>query len=406
MSGQLRIVVACAESPGHAFPGIALARALRARGHEVLVQTSARWREIVEGLGLRCLASEDLASGPAEGPWVERSVAAVRSLTPAIREFHPDVVVSDVVAMAPPLAAEAVGVKRATLIALVYTLHPPGYPVYPLGLLPARTPIGRVVWRAAEPALKSVIPNPSWTRRVPALLNDARAELGLPPLRRRYGEISSFGHPLSEGLTMVATFPQLEYPRRWPAHVQVIGPMLFEPPHSEVELPQGEEPLVVVAPSTIQDTERLVDVTLEALAEEPVRVLATLSRAGRAWRGDVPDNAAVVDWVSHDQVMPRASLVLCAGGHGMIVRALSVGVPVLVSPGGGDQAENGARVTWAGAGLMLPARLLRQRSLRSAVRRVLGDPRYAARAQEIAAWCQEHDGAGRGAALVERYASR
>jgi UDP:flavonoid glycosyltransferase YjiC (YdhE family) len=406
MSGALRIVVACAESPGHAFPGIALARALRARGHEILLQTSNRWSDVAGALGLRCLASEDLAPGRRSGPWLERAVAAGRSMIPAIEDFRADAVVSDVVTAAPPLAAEAAGVKRATLMPLVYPLHQPGLPEYPLGLMPPRTPLGKAVWRAANPAIRSLAPHTRWMRTVPAALNDARAELGLPALRRPYGEISSFGHPISDGLAMLATFPQLEYRRDWPAHVHLTGPMLFERVHPEIALPEGEQPLVLVAASTVRDPQRLVAVSLEALAGEPVRVVATMNRAGGTWSGPVPGNAVVADWVSYAQLMPEASLVVCVGGHGTVVRALSDGVPVLVAPDAGDQAVNGARVTWARAGLTLPARLLRPGPLRWAVRHLLADTRFAAAAGRIAAWGAQHDGAQRGAELVERYASR
>ena len=51
MSSQ-RFVVAAFGDAGHAFPAIALARALRRRGHEVLVETWERWREAVEAEGL------------------------------------------------------------------------------------------------------------------------------------------------------------------------------------------------------------------------------------------------------------------------------------------------------------------------------------------------------------------
>ena len=77
----------------------------------------------------------------------------------------------------------------------------------------------------------------------------------------------------------MATFPQLEYPRRWPPGVEVTGPMTFELPHPDIELPGGDAPLVLVAPSTAQDPDnRLVRMALEALADEPVRVVATTNR--------------------------------------------------------------------------------------------------------------------------------
>jgi len=180
--------------------------------------------------------------------------------------------------------------------------------------------------------------------------------------------------------------------------------MVFEIPYPDIELPEGEEPLVLVAPSTAQDPElRLVRVALDALAEEPVRVVATTNRQEPAGPPpDAPANAVVVDWLSYSQVMPEAALVVCHGGHGTVARALGAGVPVLCCPAVGDMAENGTRVAWAGAGLMLPWRLTRAAPLRAAVRRILGDGRFARRADETAAWGRRNDGAERGAQLVDR----
>jgi len=68
--------------------------------------------------------------------------------------------------------------------------------------------------------------------------------------------------------------------------------------------------------------------------------------------------------------------------------------------------ETAMRVAWAGAGLSLPWRLCRPGPLRWATRRLLADPSFRARAEEIAAWGREHDGADRGAELVEDLAGR
>ena len=126
-----------------------------------------------------------------------------------------------------------------------------------------------------------------------------------------------------------------------------------------------------------------------------------------AARGDpvpaIPPNTRLVDWVSYERTMPRADVVVCHGGHGTIVRALSSGCVVVVAPAGGDQNENAARVDWAGAGVRIPRRLVSARSVRLAVERALGEPGIRAQARELAGWLERHDPPAHAAELVERF---
>jgi MGT family glycosyltransferase len=393
----VRALVAAFGDAGHALPAIALARALRDRGHEVVVETWERWREAVEAEGVGFAGAEEYRVFPPPSPdagvYPSAAEAAV-ALAPLLEDLRPDVVVSDILTLAPALAAEKAGVPRATLIPHVYPVHEPGMPFFAFfGAQPPRTTVGRAVWREALPALTLGL------RTGRRDLNRTREAVGLAPVERFHGGIS-------QELALVATFPQLEYPRSWPGHVHVTGPMSFETPYPDVELPSGDEPLVLVAPSTAQDPEgRLVRVALEALAEEPVRVLATTNR--RDAGGPLPEgpaNARVVDWLSYAQAMPEAALVVCHGGHGTVARALAAGVPVLCCPAVGDMAETGARVTWAGVGLAVPWRLTRPGPVRWAARRILGDASFGERARAIASWAAENDGSQRGAELVERFA--
>ena len=80
-------------------------------------------------------------------------------------------------------------------------------------------------------------------------------------------------------------------------------------------MPEGDGPLVVVAPSTSQDPEcELLRVALDALAEEPVRVLATTNRHRPERPIEVPANAKLVEWMLYSQAMPAADVVICHGG--------------------------------------------------------------------------------------------
>jgi MGT family glycosyltransferase len=392
---SLRFLVAAFGDPGHVFPAISLGRALRARGHEVTIETWEERRGAVEGAGLGFAAAEEYRMFPppdpdsAEG---EHAAEAARALLPLLEEMRPHVVISDILTLAPSLAAEKAGVPLATLIPHIYPVVEPGLPFFAVGLQPPRTPLGRAAWRTGQRALDIGLEH---GRRD---LNRQRERLDLPPVERFHGGISS-------ELALVGTFPQLEYPRQWPAGVEITGPLTFEVPHPDIELPPGEAPLVLVAPSTAHDSgNHLVRTALAALANEPVRVVATTNRVVPQSPIEVPANAVLVDWLSYSQLMPLASLVISHGGHGTVARALSAGTPVLICPIIGDMSETAMRVSWAGCGLSLPWRLCRPAPLRWAAQHLIDDPSFTQRAAELAGWAQEHDGAERGAELVERLA--
>lgn len=381
--------------PGHAFPMIALGRALAARGHDVVLQTWSRWGEHVEAAGMRFAAAPEYQVFPTQDRPLKPYVAAVRAaaeVRPLVAETRPDAVVADILTLAPALAGELEGVPTATLVPHVYPPGEAGFPPYSLGARRPRTPVGRRLWSALERPLDGGL------QRGREELNGARTRLGLPPLDRVHGGISA-------QLCMVATFPQLEYPRRWPAHVRVSGPLLWEPPFEDVELPPGDAPLVLVAPSTSQDPDhRLLRAALRGLADAPVRVLATWNRRPPAGPLDVPANARLVEWVSYARTMPLCDLVLCHGGHGTMVRALTDGCRLVVAPAGGDMNENAARADWAGVGVRLPWRFVSSSTVRLAVERALADERMGERVDELAAWSAEHDGSERAADIVEEFA--
>jgi UDP:flavonoid glycosyltransferase YjiC (YdhE family) len=391
----MRFLVAAFGDPGHVFPAIALGQALQGRGHEVTIETWEERREAVEGAGLGFAAAEEYRMFPPpdpDSPEGAHAAEAAKALLPLLEEMQPHAVVSDILTLAPTLAAEKAGVPLATLIPHIYPVVEPGLPFFAVGLQPPRTPVGRAIWRTGQRALNIGLEH---GRRD---LNRQRDRLGLAPVDRFHGGISP-------DLALVGTFPQLEYPRRWPVGVEITGPMTFEVPHQEIELPAGDEPLVLIAPSTAHDSgNHLVRTALEALAEEPVRVVATTNRVLPQSPIEVPANAILVDWLSYSQLMPAASLVISHGGHGTVARALSAGTPVLICPIIGDMSETAMRVSWAGCGLSLPWRLCKPAPLRWAARHLLGDRSFAREAEELATWAREHDGAIRGAELVETLA--
>jgi UDP:flavonoid glycosyltransferase YjiC (YdhE family) len=323
---------------------------------------------------------------------VVRAAGVSREL---VRSLQPDAVVADILTLAPALAGELEGVPVATLVPHLHPGTPPGWAPYSMGARLPRTPLGRALWRATDPVVRRGL------EQGRSELNETRRRLGLPPLGHVHGG-------LSRSLCMVATFPQLEYPRaRSPAGSHVVGPLLWEPPSQDVELPPGYAPLVLVAPSTSQDpSQRLLRAALRGLADLPVRVLASSNRRALVEPFEVPANARLVEWVSYARTMPQCDVVVCHGGHGTVARALSSGCVVVAVPAAGDMNENAARIDWAGVGVRVPRRLCTPRSLALAVERALAEPRLRAGARSVASWASAHDPAARAAELTEELAAR
>ena len=392
-----RIALGAFGDPGHAFPMLALGTRLVERGHVVALQTWRKWRADVERAGMTFLEAPEYQVFPTrERPLkpYEAAVRAARETEPQIRSFGAEAVVSDILTPAPALGGELCGLPVATVVPHLMPLFEPGWPAYSIGARLPRTAAGRALWRAVDPMVRSGL------ERGRVEYNGARARLGLAPL-------PDVHTGLSRSLTLVATLPQLEYPREWPGWARVVGPLMWEPPGEQVEPPPGPGPVVLVAPSTSQDPEhRLLRAALAGLADEPVRVIAT-------WNGREPDppvavpsNAVLVPWLSYARSMPGCDVVLSHGGHGTLVRALTLGCVAVVCPAAGDMNENAARVDWAGLGARLPRRWLTPRTVRLAVRRVLDDAGIRARVAAVAAWSAGHDGPTQAAEELEAWLGR
>ena len=392
----MRVLVGAFGDPGHAFPAIALARALHERGHAVCVQTWERWREGVEAEGITFAAAPEYHVFPTRERPLKPYEAVTRATvdtSPLIREWAPDVVVADILTLAPALAAELEGVRVATLIPHVDPRPAPGFPPYSIGARLPRTGAGRRAWALTDGLMAKGL---EYGR---GELNETRSRLGLPALEHVHGGIS-------RQLVLVATFPQLAYPRPGgpPPGTRAVGPLQWEPPTDEVALPPGDDPLVLVAPSTSQDPEqRLLRAALAGLAEAPVRVLAATNHRPPDPPVEIPANAHLVDWVSYARTMPRCAAVVCHAGHGTVARALTSGCVVVAAPAAGDMNENAARVEWAGVGVRIPRRLVTPRSVGLAVGRALGDPSLTARAHRLAAWAEANPAGPRAAALIEAF---
>jgi UDP:flavonoid glycosyltransferase YjiC (YdhE family) len=370
----MRVAVVAGPDPGHAFPAIALCLRFLDSGDSPTLLTGTEWLasaraagvDAVELLGLDPTGLDDDADAGAK---IHRRAARMAVLNaPQLRELAPDLVVSDVITAAGGLAAELIGLPWIELNP--HPLYRPSKGLPPLGsgLAPGIGIRGRL-----RDAVMRALTARSWREGL-RQRRAARVEIGLPavdpgPLRR-----------------LIATLPALEVPRPdWPAEAVVVGPLHFEPTSTRLEIPPGSGPVVVVAPSTAATGARgMAQLALETLT--PGEVLPDGSRVVVS-RLSGPDVAvppwAVVGLGRQDELLSRADVVICGGGHGMVSKTLLAGVPLVAVPGGGDQWEIANRIVRQGSARLV--RPLTAEALAAAVREVLSSPRYREAAQRAGA---------------------
>ena len=314
-------------------------------------------------------------SGPEPLDFYEAVVHATRDTLPLVAAAAPDVVVADILTLAPALAAELEGVPCATLIPHVY----PGRRARLPGLLARRA-------AAADGGRPRVLAPGRTPARARACssgapeLNDTRARarpaaVGARPRRHQ---------PRAGARRHVP-------PARVPARVAVAcargRPADVGAPGGGRRAPAGREP-ARARRALDRPGPRRTGCCTPRCAGSPTRPCGC-SRPGTAASPlgplPVPANASVVDWVSYSRTMPHCDVVVCHAGHGTLVRALSSGCAVRGLPGGRrHERERRARVDWAGAGVRVPRRFISPRPLRLAVERALDEPSIRARARELA----------------------
>jgi UDP:flavonoid glycosyltransferase YjiC (YdhE family) len=370
----MRVAVVAGPDPGHAFPAIALCLRFLASGDSATLLTGTEWLDTARAAGVEAveligLDPTDIDDDADAGAKIHQRAARMAVLnTPQLQELAPDLVVSDVITAAGGLAAELMGLPWVELCP--HPLYRPSKGLPPLGsgLAPGVGIRGRL-----RDAMMRALTARSWREGLQQR-RAARVEIGLPAVdpgpRRR----------------LIATLPALEVPRPdWPPEAVVVGPLHFEPKSSELVIPEGLGPVVVVAPSTaMTGAPGMATLALDAL--RPGKVLPEGSRVVVS-RLSGPDVVvppwAVVGLGRQDELLSHADVVICGGGHGMVSKTLLAGVPLVAVPGGGDQWEIANRVVRQGSGLLV--RPLTASGLAAAVDEVLSSPQYREAARRAAA---------------------
>ncbi|MEU9021270.1 glycosyltransferase [Actinomadura sp. NPDC048394] len=380
-------------------PVLSVARALRERGHGVRVLADRSLHEEVAAAGAEPVAWTTAPQGDPSDPAKDvikdfeartplGALARLRDRivcgpaadyardTLAELEARPaGVLVAEHMLLGALLAGEAAGIPVASLATTIYPFPTPGAPPPGPGLAPARGPAGRLRDRVlARLAVKL------WAKGLPAL-NAARTANGLPPVD---SVIDAFERV---DRVLVLSPRALDHPgRRFPAHVRHVGPRLDDPAWAgALDLPEGDAPLVLVGlSSSFMDQRARLESIAEALGTLPVRGLLTTGPAVDPATVPAPGNVLVTASAPHRLALRHAAVTVTHAGHGTAVKSLAAGVPLVCMPLGRDQTEVARHVELDGAGVTV-RKDASPRTIARAVDRVLHDPSYRRRAQDLAA---------------------
>lgn len=385
-----RIVLGTIGTQGDLVPFVGLGRALRSRGHDVVVAVNEAAIPLFEAAGLGTAAC-----GPRYGPEEARSHCALfdewRSTSASDELLHrvfdlesnydalvsicrtADLLVSISLQLAAPRVHDALGI-----------------PWMAVSLLPGE--IG-----TAAGALRDSLPKPD----------------GLRPLPNEY----LFLEYLRAPRILLASSPHFHGPHVAELDaVRTTGFWFYDgegqeswQPSADVEhfVQGGAAPIVLSFGSLpVRDARRIVALHREAARECGLRLLVQ-----RGWgnlcdedglHGDPQDDVLFAGELRHDWLFSRSAAVVHHGGIGVTARALRNRRSMLVEPYGRDQLFNAYRVVQLGVGLAMHPHELTVPGLCQAFRRILSD-QIACRVADVGGRIIEETGIDTACDLIESY---
>ncbi len=222
-----------------------------------------------------------------------------------------------------------------------------------------------------------------------------RAELGLPPA----------GDPLYEGQFSphgnLALFSRAlgDAQPDWPPRTTVTGFPFFNraipmPPELSAFLDAGEPPIVfTLGSAAVNAAGTFFDESARAAAALGRRAVLLVGPNPANVPAGLPPTVMAVEGAPHDQLFPRASVVVHQGGVGTTGQAMRGGRPELVVPFAHDQPDNAFRVQNLGIARVLYPRALPGRPRRPRAAHAAVGPALRAAAEAVGQQVRAEGGA-------------
>jgi UDP:flavonoid glycosyltransferase YjiC (YdhE family) len=197
-------------------------------------------------------------------------------------------------------------------------------------------------------------------------------------------------------------------PIRLPGHHHYVGPLLWEPSMAAPEcLRTTGPPWALVSVSTLPQAGEvaIAQAAVRALRHESVRVLVTIAPDHAVELGELPENVYLSGYVPHSAVLTRSRLIISHAGHGIVMKALYHGVPMVLVPWGRDQPGVAARAEAMGVAAVVPRDACNDASVAQALRQVLDDAHFTQRVRAISKRLQAEDAVAEACTQIELFGS-
>ncbi|MEK7950424.1 glycosyltransferase [Luteolibacter soli] len=392
----MRILIYAMGSAGDVHPFVGVGKALQARGHEVIVATSAFFESVVTRAGLRFRAMgtvedfERIQGNPhlwhptkALPSIIEHAVnPSYEPILEVARELN---IPGETIILASSLAWATMSVRELLDVPVVSIHLAPSLfvsvhrqPVMHGAPVPQGAPVWmkKIQWAIAEKVVdRHVLPE----------LNRFRARHGLAPTR---GVLRGWHSPDR----VIALFPEWYAAPQpdWPEQVIQTGFPLFDeseqrevPQELEDFLNDGEPPVVFTPGSAMDRGHEFFDEAVKAMKLLGKRAVL-ISRFDDTIPADLPKGVRHFSYVPFSQVLPRAAAMVYHGGIGTCAQTLRAGIPHLLMPMAHDQLDNLSRVHDLGTGDGLPPKRFKAKQIAATLDRLLHDPAVKRRAEEVA----------------------
>lgn len=240
------------------------------------------------------------------------------------------------------------------------------------------------------------------TRATRAPVNAARERWGLRPLRDIYTYVFEPRHVLLATDRIIGTFPS-----DFGGHVDATGFLFLRddaalPDDLAAFIDSGEAPVYLgFGSAPVRGVAAMDQVIARAAEATGRRFVVSAGPSGLGSTG-LPGSCFVAGTVSHASLFPRMAAVVHHGGAGTTALAARTGRPQVVVPYSADQHYWAARVAAIGVGAepLDHARLSAERLARR-VERAVGDPRIAEAARDVADRMSRVDGVAAAADRLE-----